>query len=379
MSTLPLEWREWSADERRAVLAHELAHACRGDYLSSLVAQVSLIIHFYHPLLRWLAQRLRLEQELAADAVGAAVCGGGESYLRVLAQLALRIDDRLPPLPSRSFLPTRGMFLRRVEMLRNVRSFRQASLTWGGRTAVVATLCLAGIGAVGLQAPAPAISANGHTYAETPQEAFRSALLRGFPQTAPAKTRAPAGAAAPGQISLDYVPLDAVFFAAVRVSDLAARDELKPVVSMLENDLGLAAQVGMPLDQIEQVAFVMLRPAGPTEPGRPAEPNGGIIVRAKHPTEWKRLVSQLFHDARSERFLDRTYYRVREEIPNPPSYFFADDRTIVLDREQDVKRFIARAVVAKPAHSWASAWQTVPHSQAVVMLDVPGLVGPGGL
>ena len=66
----------WDDRERRAVLAHELAHIRRDDYLAGLAAQVSLALHFYHPLVHALAGRLRLEQELAADAWGARLSGG---------------------------------------------------------------------------------------------------------------------------------------------------------------------------------------------------------------------------------------------------------------------------------------------------------------
>ena len=45
------------------------------------VAQISVALHFYHPLAHWLAKRLRLEQELAADAWGAALSGGSPTYL----------------------------------------------------------------------------------------------------------------------------------------------------------------------------------------------------------------------------------------------------------------------------------------------------------
>src|SRR5690606_35085183 len=78
---LPEGWRAWSRDELRAVLAHEIAHVARGDYLSGLLAQVTVAIHFYHPLVHWLVARLRLEQELAADASGMRISGGRDVYL----------------------------------------------------------------------------------------------------------------------------------------------------------------------------------------------------------------------------------------------------------------------------------------------------------
>ncbi|HVX64449.1 MAG TPA: M56 family metallopeptidase, partial [Pirellulales bacterium] len=87
---LPADWRSWSAEVRRGILAHETSHVAHGDYLKWLAAQVAVILHFYNPLVHWLARRLRLEQELAADACGAALAGGPKAYAAVLAQMALR-------------------------------------------------------------------------------------------------------------------------------------------------------------------------------------------------------------------------------------------------------------------------------------------------
>ena len=54
------------------MLAHELAHVRRTDYLAGLLARLGVALHFYHPLVYWLAARLHLQQELAADALAAA-------------------------------------------------------------------------------------------------------------------------------------------------------------------------------------------------------------------------------------------------------------------------------------------------------------------
>ena len=106
------------------MLAHELAHVVRGDFLTGLIAQISVAMHFYHPLAHWLAKRLRLEQELAADAWGAALSGGSPTYLMTLAQMALRREDRGLAGPARAFLPSRGTLVTRIEMLRNTHVFR---------------------------------------------------------------------------------------------------------------------------------------------------------------------------------------------------------------------------------------------------------------
>ena len=83
---LPQQWREWSEAERQAVLAHEVAHIVRGDFVAWFVAQLGVVLHFYNPLVHWLARRLRIEQELAADALGAMAAGGSGTYLSKLWQ-----------------------------------------------------------------------------------------------------------------------------------------------------------------------------------------------------------------------------------------------------------------------------------------------------
>jgi beta-lactamase regulating signal transducer with metallopeptidase domain len=107
---LPEEWRSWDGDERRAVLAHELAHVCRDDYITGVVARAAVALYFFHPLVHWLAARLRLEQELAADALGSRFAGGRARYLQSLSRLALQQDGRLGCWPVRAFLPVKGTF-----------------------------------------------------------------------------------------------------------------------------------------------------------------------------------------------------------------------------------------------------------------------------
>jgi hypothetical protein len=150
---LPREWRGWTEQERRAVLAHEIAHIGRNDFLAWICAQVSVVLHFYHPLVHWLAGRLRLEQELAADAAAAAISGGQHRYLQTLAELALRQADRPVAWPAQTFLPTRRTFLRRIEKLRDKKNVTVNRLSRGTRMATIGLLVLAGIAVAGLRAP----------------------------------------------------------------------------------------------------------------------------------------------------------------------------------------------------------------------------------
>jgi hypothetical protein len=151
---LPFDWRDWSRSELRAVLAHELAHVVRGDFLAGLIAQLCVALHFYHPLAHWLAKRLRLEQELAADAWGAAVSGGSPNYLMTLAHMALKREDRGLAGPARAFLPSRGTLVTRIEMLRNTQVFRFGVLPARARAATIGSLAFVGLAVAGLRGPA---------------------------------------------------------------------------------------------------------------------------------------------------------------------------------------------------------------------------------
>lgn len=148
---LPADWRSWTEQERRVVLGHEIAHIRQGDYQTWICAQAVLVLHFYHPLLHWLVGRLRLEQELTADALAATVSDGRRAYLTTLADLALRQSHHSVSWPARTFLPVRGTFMRRIEMLRDSNSLTTRNPSQFTRWVTSGTLCLAGLAIAGLR------------------------------------------------------------------------------------------------------------------------------------------------------------------------------------------------------------------------------------
>ncbi|MGE5837406.1 MAG: TonB family protein [Acidobacteriota bacterium] len=80
-----------------AILAHELAHIRRADYLINVLQSVVEILLFYHPAVWWVSRRIRLEREHCCDDVAAALCGDRAVYARALASLEeLRV--RMPAL-----------------------------------------------------------------------------------------------------------------------------------------------------------------------------------------------------------------------------------------------------------------------------------------
>lgn len=70
-----------------AILAHEMAHIRRLDFLVNLVQSLVETLLFFHPAVWWLSSRLRAERELCCDDTAVAVCGDHAAYARALAAL----------------------------------------------------------------------------------------------------------------------------------------------------------------------------------------------------------------------------------------------------------------------------------------------------
>ena len=90
-----------------AVLAHELAHIRRGDFLVNLLQSLVEVALFYHPGVWWLSGRIRAERELCCDDVAAALCGDPLILARALTDLeALR--EPVSPAPTHLALAANG-------------------------------------------------------------------------------------------------------------------------------------------------------------------------------------------------------------------------------------------------------------------------------
>lgn len=74
-------------DQLEAVLAHELAHIRRHDYLVNLLQMAAETLLFYHPAVWWISARIRHERELCCDDLAVGACGGALSYARALTAL----------------------------------------------------------------------------------------------------------------------------------------------------------------------------------------------------------------------------------------------------------------------------------------------------
>ncbi|HEX4844685.1 MAG TPA: M56 family metallopeptidase, partial [Geothrix sp.] len=104
-----------------ALLAHELAHVRRLDYLANLLQGLAEVLLFFHPAVWWLSARIRAEREELSDQL-AAQCLGDP---RRLALALNALDDLQPALPrpfSLALAARGGHLLSRIEHLLSPRS-----------------------------------------------------------------------------------------------------------------------------------------------------------------------------------------------------------------------------------------------------------------
>jgi beta-lactamase regulating signal transducer with metallopeptidase domain len=102
-----------SFEQLEAVLAHELAHIRRHDYLVNLLQAVAETLLFYHPAIWWVSSRIRDERELCCDDLVVTVCGDAIGYARALTKLErLRIIA-----PGLALSTTGGSLLFRIRRL----------------------------------------------------------------------------------------------------------------------------------------------------------------------------------------------------------------------------------------------------------------------
>jgi bla regulator protein blaR1 len=72
-----------------ALLAHELGHIRRHDYLVNVLQRVVEAVLFYHPAVWWVSNQIRRERELCCDDLAVAATGDALSYAHALADLEL--------------------------------------------------------------------------------------------------------------------------------------------------------------------------------------------------------------------------------------------------------------------------------------------------
>ena len=180
---LPLSvWSGLRPAELEMILAHELAHIVRRDYLFNFVQALAETVFFYHPAVWFLAAVLHAERENCCDDLAARIGGNPRQLARALAALA-ELTHHAAPIPRLALAAGvgRASLLSRVQRL----AYGRPNSTTGLWPAAAALLVLGlALGALAYQAQAAKLtrhasltrSRRAATHKNTPDDAPRTAF-----------------------------------------------------------------------------------------------------------------------------------------------------------------------------------------------------------
>src|SRR5262249_44302433 len=100
-------------EQLEMILAHELAHIRRHDFLVNLLQAVVVTLLFYHPAVWWISRQVRIERENCCDDLAVAVCGTPLQYARALT----RLEELRVGAPSLAVSARGGSLFERVRRL----------------------------------------------------------------------------------------------------------------------------------------------------------------------------------------------------------------------------------------------------------------------
>ena len=121
------------------IIAHELAHIRRHDYLINLLQATCETVLFYHPAVWWVSARIRIEREHCCDDLVVAVCGDAYTYAAALAKM----ETVRQTTPRLAMAATGGSLLDRVRrLLEGPADTAPRAARWLAGLAVLATFLL---------------------------------------------------------------------------------------------------------------------------------------------------------------------------------------------------------------------------------------------
>ncbi len=384
---LPVDWQRWSQDELAAVLAHEVAHIRRRDFLQRLIGQLAAVVHFYHPLVRACARRLAIDQEFAADRLASTLDSGPHDYVRGLAKLALRFDNSFSDnrwWSSVSITPRSSDFLaRRLDML------RRKNHPSSNRTVSTVSAC-ASISVVLVALAATLLrGATSDENASEPTEATPHAATKVAGEKIPAPNP-PSGALfgrAPFDVSI--IPHAENGAMLIRFGDILRLPEAQSRVEVLNRAASecLESFVGkesasIDLRQIEWIAGALQAKVKPFS-GKDAKHAlvlgaDPIVVRMAHAGNWQEIILKNVAGATRKSFEGQSYVQLAPIPALGPAGFklrFPDDRTIVTSggslenlANASNKDFFDVHPPTR-AYPWTDAWRGVDGGLVTLVYD----------
>jgi beta-lactamase regulating signal transducer with metallopeptidase domain len=168
-----------------ALLAHELAHVRRHDYLVNVLQGIAESLLFYHPAVWWISNQIRTEREHCCDDLAVEASGDVLVYARALAAL-----ESMRPAHFKAALSANdGSLLRRIQRLADpVAAHRPAG--WGVAWSLGALLLvgIAGVAVTGAHAQSQPVVSVDTVWMDTVKQGDMRLQVRAAGQLTSAQT-----------------------------------------------------------------------------------------------------------------------------------------------------------------------------------------------
>ena len=115
-----------TTEQLEAILAHELAHIRRHDYLINMLQTIVETLGFYHPAVWWVSCRIRTERENCCDDLAVSVSDDRVGYARALASMEEIRTGR----SELAMAASGGNLLRRIHRLLGKDSTDGSRVSW---------------------------------------------------------------------------------------------------------------------------------------------------------------------------------------------------------------------------------------------------------
>lgn len=106
-----------TTNQVEAILAHELAHIYRNDYLLNIFQSLVEILFYFNPAVWWISANIRTERENCCDDIAVELCGNSLTYAKALVSLQ-EISQASPRL-AMTFSSNKNQLLNRVKRILN--------------------------------------------------------------------------------------------------------------------------------------------------------------------------------------------------------------------------------------------------------------------
>ncbi len=106
---------QMNSQEVEAILAHELAHIARNDYLVNIIQSIIEVFLYFNPAVWWVSANIRAERENCCDDQAIQLCGSSLVYAKAL----LHVQESAMPVPmlAMPFAPKKNQLLNRIQRI----------------------------------------------------------------------------------------------------------------------------------------------------------------------------------------------------------------------------------------------------------------------